>query len=116
MAIKKKKKEKKITKVYLKRLEKRALNKKDKEWAIAIKERDKVCILCGRDVFLHTHHIIPREIKECRHVLDNGVLLCAKHHKFSRNISPHKSPFIFYNKLWEMRPEQLSRLLSIYSK
>ena len=40
---------KKITKAKLKKLEKREINKKFKEWAKSVKERDEnKCIICGK--------------------------------------------------------------------
>lgn len=62
---------------------KKELKKKDKEWALVVRKRfNNQCVICGNTKFLNSHHIIPREIKETRHDIRNGVLLCVKHHKF----------------------------------
>jgi len=75
------------------------LKKQDKEWSIAIRKRDKKCMICGSKKFLNAHHLIPREIKEFRHDLRNGITLCAKHHKFSYQISAHKNALVFFKYL-----------------
>lgn len=105
----------KTTKKYLKKLEKRETTKKFKQWSIDVKKRDKnKCVICGRTEFLHTHHIIPRENKIFRFDINNGITLCAKHHKFSFEISPHKNPFIFFIWFNKHRIEQSSSLYSKY--
>ncbi|MFW6025509.1 MAG: HNH endonuclease [Candidatus Woesearchaeota archaeon] len=105
---------KKITKKEQRKLERKERNKKDKEWKEKVKKRDGwCCIVCGEMKRLSAHHIIPREIKKTRHILDNGVALCPRHHKYSFIISAHRNAFAFYNFLWENRPEQLKRLLRV---
>ena len=102
---------KKITKKELKRLEKKETNKKDKLWREAIKLRDSnECVICGSTNYVHTHHIIPRELKEYRWNVDNGICLCAKHHKFNREISAHANPLEFVLWLQKNRKAQLKRL------
>ena len=104
-------KAKKLTKVKLKKLEKRQINKKFKEWAKSVKERDgNKCIICGKTERLNAHHIIPREIKEFRFDTDNGVTLCPKDHKWRLLISAHRNPFTFYIWLEKYRTEQFKRL------
>lgn len=80
--------------------------KKDKEWAKQIKERDKGCVICGSKVRLNAHHIIPREIKEFRYDLMNGLALCPRHHKYNFQISAHRSSFSFLEWFINNRPEQ----------
>ena len=92
------KKEKKLTKKQLKRKEKRERNKKDKEWSLAIRVRDKCCVICGDKTQLNAHHIIPRENKDSRWLLENGVTLCVGCHKFRLN-SAHRNPFWFFNQI-----------------
>ena len=93
---------KKLTKKRIKQLERRVVRKKFREWADGVKDRDKrKCIYCGAIKWLNAHHIIPREIKEFRWDLDNGVSLCPKHHKFSREFSAHKNSLAFI--LWFKR-------------
>lgn len=75
--------------------------KADKLWVEAIRDIwDGKCIICGEtEGKLDCHHILPREIKEFRYNLANGILLCPLHHKFSNLISPHKNPINFYHVL-----------------
>ncbi|MEK6879863.1 MAG: HNH endonuclease [Nanoarchaeota archaeon] len=97
----------KITKKYLKKIEKRDSKKKFKEWSMKVRERDEYkCVICKTDKFIHAHHIIPKEIKEFRFNINNGVSLCAKHHKYSFQISAHKNPVMFIFWLQNNRGEQ----------
>jgi len=63
-----------------------------------------ICAVCGTSEYLHTHHIIPRENRPYRYSEDNGICLCAKHHKFSRVISAHNNPLSFYIWLEKFKP------------
>lgn len=55
----------------------------DAQWAIAVKERDGwQCRRCGgtyayRGGGLHAHHIFTRSRRSARHLLENGITLCA---------------------------------------
>ena len=74
--------------------EQRAL---DDAWATTVKARDNwTCSICGTDYRVAAHHIIPRENKQFRYCLDNGLTLCVKCHKFSRIISAHNNPLAFF--------------------
>ena len=80
----------------------REQKEKDLEWAKEVKSRDAWrCVVCGDAYHPNAHHIIPRENKQFRHEIDNGVTLCTKHHKFSRKLSAHNSPLAFF--LWLRR-------------
>lgn len=104
----------KLTKKQIKKLEKKERNKKDKEWREALKlEFDSKCIICGRTEFVHAHHLFPREIKELRHEVLNGVLLCAKHHKYDYKISAHKNPISFLEFYNIRYNERFNKLLKI---
>jgi hypothetical protein len=110
-------KEKKLTKKRIKQLERRFRRKKFKEWADNVKNRDKrKCIYCGAIKWLNAHHIIPREIEEFRWDLDNGVSLCPKHHKFSREFSAHKNSLAFILWLSRCRTLQYKRLVEKWDK
>ena len=61
--------------------------------------------MCPRTEYLNAHHIVPRENKEWKYSIDNGITLCVKHHKFGRRISAHCNPFAFLLWLEENRPE-----------
>ena len=74
---------------------------KEKEalWSSEIKKRDGyACLICGSLYRPCAHHLVPREHKEFKFDLDNGLTLCCKHHKFSRVISAHNNPMAFF--LW----------------
>lgn len=105
------------TKAYIKKQEKKEINKKFKDWAELVKTRDNnKCVICGETKQLNAHHIIPREIKELRFDINNGISLCPKHHQFSLEISPHRNPFVFLVWLLNNRNRQfiyLSDFLSI---
>jgi hypothetical protein len=45
--------------------------------------------------------MIPREMTSHRHNVGNGILLCASHHKYSFELSPHKAPVEFFK--WMIR-------------
>ena len=81
-----------------------------KEWADTIKQRDKNCVICHKTERLNAHHIIPKEIKELKFDLMNGISLCPNHHRFSREISPHQNPFAFMLWLEKNRPKQFNYL------
>ena len=52
----------------------------DKLWGAAVVERDgKICQKCG-EFGDNPHHMISRRYLATRHVLDNGLTLCTKHH------------------------------------
>ena len=96
----------------LKSREYREQKELDYSWAGTIKARDGwKCVICGDDYAPNAHHIIPREHKEYRYCLDNGITLCRKHHKFSRVISAHNNPFAFF--LWLSRFQNHFSLIAI---
>jgi len=67
------------------------LNKADRAWALEVKARAGACEICGATEHLNSHHIIPREVKATRHIPENGICLCVKHHKYGME-SIHKNP------------------------
>jgi len=61
--------------------QKRSDKSKLKSWANVIKRRDKVCVLCGSNNNLQSHHIKSyAEYPELRFDFSNGILLCGKCH------------------------------------
>ena len=88
------------------------LRKEDKAWSITIRNRaNNRCEICGRDeVTMNAHHIIPRENREFRHNLMNGICLCPKCHKYSFEISAHKNPLAFFKWLEKNKPKQYKYL------
>lgn len=107
-----------MTKKEERKLAKRLLNKKDKEWREAvIKEFGKKCIVCqktDKEVYrIHCHHLIPREIKVLRHVVINGITVCPKCHKYSNQISAHKNPIQFLLYYQNKYPKRYNQLLCL---
>ena len=104
----------KLTKTYQKKQKKRELNKKDKEWREnVLKNYDNCCCVCGRQDLIHCHHFIPRENKQFRHNPKNGCCLCPNHHKFSLQISAHKSSFVFLTFFEKNYPWEYMNLLEL---
>lgn len=87
------------------------VTKEDKEWAIAVKERDVGCVICSETHLLNAHHIIPKDIKETRYDITNGISLCPSHHRFSRILSAHQNPLAFFKWMLKNRQMQLNYLL-----
>ena len=80
------------------------ITKEDREWAKKIKEKyGNRCIVCAETKYINAHHIIPRQKKEFRHDLRNGIALCPSHHRFSFTFSAHQNPYIFYSWLAKHR-------------
>lgn len=80
--------------------------KAHREWRQKLIDRDKGCIICGKDAFIAAHHLIPYEFKEYQYESDNGVMLCPTHHSFG-SFSAHKNPFWFYEWMLDNRAEIL---------
>lgn len=87
-------------------------NKADKEWKIAVHNKwGGKCAICKSDKYVQAHHLIPREMLSHRHIIDNGILLCAKHHKYSFELSAHKAPIAFTQWLINNHPDIWNWLL-----
>jgi len=69
------------------------------------------CAICGAELYVQAHHLIPREMYSHRYIVENGILLCAKHHRFSFELSPHKSPIAFAKWMITHQSEQWCWLL-----
>jgi predicted restriction endonuclease len=83
------------------------LTDEDKLWADSVKKRDGGCVICGATYRLNAHHLIPREVKETKYDIDNGLSLCPKHHMFSRKVSAHNNPlsivlWLMKNRKWQL--------------
>ena len=77
-------------------------NKADKLWKLIVHlEYNNKCAICGSIEYVQAHHLIPREMLSHRHIIQNGVILCCSHHKYSFEISPHKAPVAFFKWLIE---------------
>jgi len=102
----------KETKKYKLKLEKKNNKLLFKEWSLKVKERDNnKCVVCGDNKYINSHHIIPREIIYLRFDINNGVTLCAKHHKFGYELSAHKNSFAFILWLKKNRNKQFNYLI-----
>lgn len=88
-------------------------NKADKLWKIIVANHwEHKCAICGSVEYVQAHHLIPREIYSHRHVIQNGILLCCAHHKYSFDISPHKAPVAFFKWLIGNKADLYNWLLS----
>lgn len=76
----------------------------DNLWRDVVKLRaGHQCERCGRREELHSHHIIKRTYHPTRHLLDNGICLCAICHGIA-----HDQEEIF--KLWVAKRRPLKEL------
>lgn len=87
-------------------------DKADAEWKKLIHLTYSCCLVCGKsNLQLHSHHLIGRAKPLTRQDPKNGVLLCAFHHVFSPEISPHNGPVGFSEFLKENHPERFEYIL-----
>ena len=77
-------------------------------WGILMHAKYDTCLV-GRDCKgnLEAHHLISRSKVLTRNDINNGVLLCSLHHKFSNELSPHTAPVQFTEFLRENYPEKI---------
>ena len=64
------------------------------------------CEKCGNPNTLNSHHVFGRVARSTRWVVENGVCLCAKCHKFSSIFSAHETPALFHIFILDKRGEQ----------
>ncbi len=63
----------------------------DRLWSIAVRcDWAGRCAVCGSGK-CEAHHLVPREHEATRYDLRNGIALCASHHQFDADISPHQN-------------------------
>lgn len=63
----------------------------DALWSLAVRnDWNHKCAVCGSPR-VEAHHIIPRQWYATRYELRNGIALCASHHQFDADISPHQN-------------------------
>ena len=79
----------------------------DKLWGRLI-HRGNHCAVHNGDCKgkMEAHHVISRRISILRHSINNGILLCSYHHKYSLRLSPHQGQVGFTAWMIENRPEQ----------
>jgi hypothetical protein len=78
----------------------------DKLWGMVIHEIYGECAIgenCAGN--LEAHHLITRSNVGTRHSIENGILLCSKHHKYCTKISAHMAPLSFSEWLQQNKPE-----------
>lgn len=81
--------------------------KADRLWSKAVASwYGHKCALCGSTEFVQAHHLIPREMYSHRHIVENSIALCPSHHKYSFEISAHRSSAIFYRWFIKTFPEK----------
>lgn len=76
----------------LSKIKKIRLSQYDKLWSKKAREDQPSCMYCGNTETLQAHHFIGRTNKATRLLLNNAVVLCAKHHTFNNDFSAHKTP------------------------
>ena len=80
--------------------------KSDDLWKKVIREKWRSCpINDGCKGNLDSHHLIGRANKITRHRIENGILLCSKHHVFDNKLSAHGAPLAFSEWLQKKLPE-----------
>ena len=90
--------------------------RKDREWrGMVVAIYNSTCVICGSKNLPNAHHIIPKGFIETRWDVNNGIILCPKHHKWGK-FSAHKHPLWFINKLIEMDPSKHQHLLTEMEK
>jgi len=107
--------EKKLTKAYLKKQEKKERNNKWKLVRQTVKDmQNNYCYVCDKEVYgmsAHVHHIIDRRIKALFFDLNNLVLLCPNCHKFDA-LSVHGTSIYFSEILRKKEPERFQYLIN----
>ena len=63
----------------------------DKLWSISVRsDWNWKCAVCNGSP-CDAHHLIPRANEATRYDLQNGIALCASHHQFCPDVSPHQN-------------------------
>jgi len=84
-------------------------NKAMKQWGAVMHHRFRYCLVNNEDCSgnLEAHHLISRAKVMTRNNIDNGVMLCSNHHKWSPLLSPHMAPVQFTEFLRENYPHKI---------
>ena len=60
-------------------------------WSLAVRaDWANKCAVCGYGK-TEAHHLIPRQHEATRYNIRNGIALCASHHQFDKDVSPHQN-------------------------
>lgn len=111
--IKDRKKEARKKRREIRRLRKEMFEK----WKKEVNERDNyTCQLCNKNLKsnpknCHSHHIIPRQVKEFTFDIDNGITLCFRCHKASP-YSAHQNSLYFSYFFQTTFPERYKKLMA----
>ena len=89
------------------------MNECDKLFDAVIRHEGR-CEVCAtllpqdrvRATQFHAHHLISRARRGFRHLLVNGICLCARHHTFDPHLSAHGAPWAFEAWMKTHKPEQ----------
>jgi len=88
------------------------LKRADRAFSVAVRQRaGNACEICGTRDHVQAHHLLDRSYAQTRHELDNGVALCAKHHKYAITLSAHKGTLLFHRWLQLDRPATRQRVI-----
>jgi hypothetical protein len=82
-----------------------AMRKADATWGAAIHAAGRCAVGVGCSGPLEAHHLIRRSVKATRHAVENGILLCAFHHRYAK-FSPHAGPKAFGQWLEKNMPDR----------
>ena len=77
--------------------------KADSLWSQVVRQQWGHCAICGNPR-TEAHHLIGRSRRATRYEPMNGIALCAKHHKFSTELSAHGAPLAFAEWLQQCHP------------
>lgn len=84
----------------------------DAQWSKLIKERDKVCQFagCNSRVGEAHHWINTRKYQNTRYLLDNGIMLCFKHHRLVHDKGIRPPSRYFKKFITQERVDEIRRL------
>lgn len=95
---------------------KKLIEKLDKKWSLAIKQRDKICILCKKDWNLQSAHIFSRSHLGTRWNITNGLCLCGGCHIFFAHKNPIEFSELVRLRLGEERYQKLRQEAQMITK
>jgi hypothetical protein len=88
----------------------------DELWGKLVRlEFEHKCSICNQlgtyneKDLLNPHHLISRRVYKYRWDVENGLLLCPKHHEFDLHISAHTAPWGVEDWVKEHRPKQYAK-------
>jgi hypothetical protein len=88
----------------------------DELWTKLVRlEFNSECPICKsmnlplEDKMLNCHHLISRRVFKYRWDVDNGILICPKHHEFCLELSAHTAPWAFEDWMKNNLPEKYNK-------